>query len=344
MPDDLNPDPDETFVAGRAQPPESFASGRYTVLRILGEGGQKVVYLVHDDVLDRDCALSMIRSATVRIRRSRALEARSAGDGAARCPPNVVTVYDFGDEDGTPYLVCEYVPGGDLRRELATAAGAVDWSARSRIASDIAAGADGRARRGVIHRDVKPANVWLGDDGSAKLGDFGLAFSLDRSRMTMPGIVVGTAAYMAPEQARGDEVGERTDLYALGVAAVRDGLRTSAVRGLRPHGGCRAAHARGARRPVVAPVGHSAAARSAHHRIAREVSERASSQRVSGARPTPADRTATARVTGVASSLAATHAAPGRTAPRWTVAARTIVQSAPPKRRRPRVVRPASSR
>jgi eukaryotic-like serine/threonine-protein kinase len=129
---------------------------------------------------------------------------------------NIVSVFDFGEEDGAPYLVCEYVPGGDLRKELRSAGGSLPLERALAIAGDIARALAIAHGRGIVHRDLKPANVWLNDDGSAKLGDFGLAFSLDRSRLTMPGTVMGTAAYMAPEQALGEPVTARSDLYSLG--------------------------------------------------------------------------------------------------------------------------------
>ncbi|MDP9235798.1 MAG: protein kinase [Chloroflexota bacterium] len=215
MPLEPTPDPYDVTLVPRAAA-QTFAGGRYMVVRVLGEGGQKVVYLVHDNVLDRDCALSMVRSALVDPEDLERLKREAQAMARLGSQPHVVTVFDFGDEDGTPYLVCEYVPGGDLRRELNAAAGPLAlWRAIS-IASDVAQALEAAHARGVVHRDLKPGNIWLGDHGSAKLGDFGLAFSLDRSRLTMPGTVMGTAAYLAPEQALGEAVTERSDLYALG--------------------------------------------------------------------------------------------------------------------------------
>ncbi len=217
MPPEPPPDPsDATLVPG---PPaaKTFASGRYAVRRILGEGGQKVVYLVHDEELDRDCALSVVRSELLgpddleRLRREAQAMARLGAHS------NIVTVFDFGQEDGKPYIVCEYVPGGELRAELRAAGGPLPAERAVAIAMDVARALVVAHARGIIHRDVKPSNVWMNEDGSAKLGDFGLAFSIDRTRMTLPGSAMGTATYMAPEQARGEPADARTDLYALGV-------------------------------------------------------------------------------------------------------------------------------
>jgi len=206
---------DETMKA-TAPPARSFASGRYVVRRVLGEGGQKLVYLVHDEALDRECALSVIKSDLLepddllRLRREAQTMARLAAHS------NIVTVLDLGEEDGKPYLVCEYVPAGDLRQELRKAGGSLPLERALAIGADIARALAVAHARGVIHRDIKPANIWLCDDGSAKLGDFGLAFSIDRTRLTGPYTMLGTAAYMSPEQARGEPVTERSDLYALG--------------------------------------------------------------------------------------------------------------------------------
>ncbi len=215
MEQDPDSSTDDTMKAA-TRPAQRFASGRYMVRRVLGEGGQKLVYLVHDQALDRDCALSVIKSDflepedLLRLRREAHTMARLAAHS------NIVTVLDLGEEDGTPYLVCEYVPAGDLRQELRKARGSLPLERALSIASDVARALVVAHGRGVIHRDVKPANVWLCDDGSAKLGDFGLAFFIDRSRLTAPYTMLGTAAYMSPEQARGEPVTERSDLYALG--------------------------------------------------------------------------------------------------------------------------------
>ena len=199
-------------------PPEAktFASGRYVVKRLLGEGAQKSVYLVDDTTLGRQCALSMLNAALLdpsdvdRIRR----EAQTMAQFGAQS--NIVTVYDYGEEDGTPFIVCEYVPGGELREELAAAAGPLRLERALEVAIDICRALSFAHRRDIVHRDVKPGNIWLAEDGSAKLGDFGVALGSDRTRLTMTGAIVGSPAYMAPEQAQGQAVDARSDLYSLG--------------------------------------------------------------------------------------------------------------------------------
>ena len=129
--------------------------------------------------------------------------------------PNIVTIHDIGEE-GTPYIVCEYVPGGDLRQELRSAGRSLPLDRALAIARDLCRALAFAHSQGIVHRDLKPGNVWLSGDGSAKLGDFGLALAVDRSRLTMPATVMGTPAYMAPEQAQGQAMDARTDLYSLG--------------------------------------------------------------------------------------------------------------------------------
>ena len=131
--------------------------------------------------------------------------------------PNIVTVYDYGEEDGAPFIVCEYVSGGELRDELAVAAGPLPLERALTVGIDICRALSFAHGRDIVHRDLKPENVWLTEERSAKLGDFGIALSLGRTRLTMPGGITGTATYMAPEQVSGGEVDARSDLYAFGV-------------------------------------------------------------------------------------------------------------------------------
>jgi len=203
--------------------PDAFVGGRYRVERFLGEGAYKRVYLARDTTLDREVAFALIRAEmldTGRADRVR-LEAKAMGKLAGH--PNVVTVYDAGEEAGAPYIVEEYVDGGTLADALARGSGQpLPVEQAVRIAVDVCAALEHAHRYEVVHRDVKPSNVWLSGDGVAKLGDFGLVAALRQSgsgtlaRITGEGMMVGTIPYMAPEQAlgRGPEV--CSDLYSLG--------------------------------------------------------------------------------------------------------------------------------
>jgi len=203
--------------ASEEQLPTSFGDGRYEIKAFLGEGARKRVYLAHDQKLSRDVAFALIKTegldvgAMARVRRE-AQSTAKLGDH-----PNVVTVYDIGEENGRQFIVSQYMNGGSL-------ADLLDRSDKRRLsversielAEQIGAALAHAHSYGVIHRDVKPGNIWLGDDGSAKLGDFGLAIALDRSRLTTEGTMIGTVAYMPPEQATGRDVDARADLYSLG--------------------------------------------------------------------------------------------------------------------------------
>ena len=200
--------------------PESFAGGRYKVLRFLGEGGKKRVFLAHDALLDRDIAFSLIKTEGLDdVGRERIMrEARAMG---RLTHPNIVAIYDIGEHvapDGSkqPYLVQELMGGGDVEGLLEHAAGPLPLQQALDIAIATARGLEFAHAQSVIHRDLKPGNVWLTADGAAKIGDLGLAVTIGQSRLTSHGMMVGTYGYMPPEQALGQEVTPQADLYSLG--------------------------------------------------------------------------------------------------------------------------------
>ena len=197
--------------------PSAFGGGRYTVRSFLGEGAKKRVYLAHDAKLDREVAFALIKTegldadGLVRVRR----EAQAMGRLGDH--PHIVTIFDTGDEAGAPFIVSQYRGGGAVEDVLAKAEQhRITPDRAMRIAEQVCLALQHAHGRGIIHRDLKPGNVWLDADGNAALGDFGLAVAIDRSRMTMQGMMVGTVAYMAPEQALGRTPDARSDLYALG--------------------------------------------------------------------------------------------------------------------------------
>ncbi len=199
-------------------PPESIAGGRYRIVRMLGQGASKVVYLAHDEMLDRDVAVALFRveglddAGRARIVR----EARAMGRLGDH--PNIVGIYDIGQTDkGRPFIVSQYVPGGSLDALLKRSPGRrLDVAEAVRIGQELCRGIEHAHALGIIHRDIKPANVFLTSDGAPLLGDFGLAVAPDQSRITAKGMMVGTAAYMPPEQALGRPLEPRSDLYSLG--------------------------------------------------------------------------------------------------------------------------------
>jgi len=192
----------------------SFGDGRYVVRRQLGEGGQKVVYLVHDTQLGRECALASLKAGELSDVKLARLEREARAMARLTAHENIVTVHDIGREGVTPFMVCEYVGGGELADRLDAGPLAPDRAVA--VAKDLCRALDVAHAAGVVHRDVKPANVWLTESGRAKLGDFGLALAADENRVTAEGAVVGTPYYLAPEQALTGDVDPRSDLYALG--------------------------------------------------------------------------------------------------------------------------------
>lgn len=197
--------------------PQAFGRGRYEVVRVLGEGGMKRVYLARDSQLQREVAVSAFKSEGVE--QTAFLRARREAEAMGKLGdhPNVVTIYDIGDEDGELFLVSQYMSGGDLAGLLAQADDRQLAIAEVvRISTEISRALEHAHAHRVVHRDLKPQNVWLAPDGTAKLGDFGLAIAADYSRMTVEGMMVGTVAYMPPEQGLGRSADARSDLYSLG--------------------------------------------------------------------------------------------------------------------------------
>jgi eukaryotic-like serine/threonine-protein kinase len=215
----LVPSPPEPVVATPAElvSPASVANGRYELVRLLGEGGKKLVYLSKDGLLGREVALALIKADGLDAGgRERVLrEAQAMGRLGAH--PNIVAVFDLGEEQGRPFMVTELMGGGDLEGLLDKAAdGRLPVAQAVELGKGICRGLVFAHGQGVIHRDLKPGNVWLTSEGQPKIGDFGLALASERSRLTQEGTMVGTASYMPPEQALGGETTARADLYSLG--------------------------------------------------------------------------------------------------------------------------------
>ena len=212
--------------APAASQPTSFASGRYQVKRFLGEGGKKKVYLAHDTTLDRDVAFALIKTEGLDDTSRTRIQREAQAMGRLGSHPHIVTVFDLGQEpssagggsgQGQPCMVTELMGGGDVEDLIAGAGGhGLPLEQAIGIAVETCRGLEFAHSRGIVHRDLKPGNVWLTSDGVAKIGDFGVAVALDRSRLTTEGMMVGTVSYMPPEQAMGGEVTPRSDLYSLG--------------------------------------------------------------------------------------------------------------------------------
>ena len=196
---------------------EQLLADRFERERPLGRGGMSEVWLARDLALDRPVAIKILDQSAPGTRFKR--EARFA---ASLEHSNIVGVFDYGEAAGRPYLVLEYLPGGTLEELLTQAEGPVDYERTAAIARDVAAGLAHAHGRGIIHRDLKPSNVLFDAAGRAKIGDFGVARSVaDGAGITATGTVLGTALYMSPEQAAGEQTGPQSDVYAFGLMLYR---------------------------------------------------------------------------------------------------------------------------
>lgn len=190
--------------------PGTVLRGRYRLEQEIGRGGMGIVYRARDLELLRDVALKVVLQAGSEDARRRLLrEARAA---ASLNHPNIVAVFDVGEELGLPFFVMEFVQGRSLRGDEA-----LDLQRLVEIACRICDALEHAHASGVVHRDLKPDNILVTDTGHVKIADLGLALPGPDARISRSGMVVGTAAYMAPEQALGKAVDGRADLYALGV-------------------------------------------------------------------------------------------------------------------------------
>ena len=190
--------------------------GGFRVERTLGRGGMGIVYLATELRLDRQVALKVIRADLAGDESFRARFRSESRTAAAVEDPRVVTVFGAGETDGLLYVSMRYVAGRDLGR-MVEADGPLPPEDAARLIAQVADGLDAVHAAGLVHRDVKPHNVIVGDEGDAYLTDFGLAKAIaSTTGLTMTGEVIGTVDYMAPEQIEGRRVDARTDVYALG--------------------------------------------------------------------------------------------------------------------------------
>jgi eukaryotic-like serine/threonine-protein kinase len=189
----------------------SLLAGRYRVESRLGAGGMASVWLCHDERLDRPVAVKRLHADSPRDAERRFL--REAKLGASMNHPNLVSVFDTETDDEGLLIVMEYVEGESLAQALRR--GPLPTALVGEMARELGEALDHVHANGVVHRDVKPANVLLRQDGAVKLVDLGIAVSVDQTRVTRSGTVLGSAAYMAPEQLEGADVGPAADVYAL---------------------------------------------------------------------------------------------------------------------------------
>ena len=189
--------------------------GRYRIGRSLGHGGMATVHLARDEELGREVAIKRLSEALSGDEIFRERFMREARTAAGLSHPNIVGVFDVGEEEGIPYIVMECVEGRTLA-ELLAENGRIDPDRTVDLVLQACAGLEHAHAAGLVHRDIKPQNLLVREDDTLKIVDFGIAKPVDGTQLTLAGTILGTAAYLAPEQALGERVTAAADLYSLG--------------------------------------------------------------------------------------------------------------------------------
>jgi serine/threonine-protein kinase len=190
--------------------------GRYRLIELLGQGGMATIYRATDTGLSRDVALKLLRPEYLRDPDFSSRFRHEAQAAASLSHPNVVTVFDYGEDPSGPFIAMELVDGEDLASILKRS-GALPPRQSARIAAAVGRALAAAHAKGIVHRDVKPGNVLIGRDGRVKVVDFGIARALAEAQMTLPGTTLGSVHYFSPEQARGEQTTEASDIYSLGI-------------------------------------------------------------------------------------------------------------------------------
>lgn len=195
---------------------ENLQLKRYTIREKVGEGGMADVYLAYDNVLNRECAIKIMKLELASDPVARIRFRREADAAATLQHPNIVTIYDVGESNNRPFIVMEYVRGLTLK-SLIQQRGAIEKREAIFIATQIAEGLQAAHEAGVIHRDVKPHNILIKADSTAKITDFGIASVQGAIQLTQHDSVMGSVHYLAPECSRGESASEQSDIYSLGI-------------------------------------------------------------------------------------------------------------------------------
>ena len=195
--------------------PKISSIGKYRIIELVGEGAMGVVYRAQDSVLERTVAIKVMNESIARQEDLRKRFLHEAQAAASLQHPNVVSIYDLGEVDGHLFIAMEYVPGADLDTIVKDEEAPLTLQQKLDIVIDVLTGLSFAHKRGIVHRDIKPANIRIGEDGRAKIMDFGVAH-LASSKLTSTGASLGTPSYMAPEQITGGKTTPATDIFAVG--------------------------------------------------------------------------------------------------------------------------------
>lgn len=191
-------------------------SGRYQIVQTLGEGGMANVYLAYDLILKRDVAVKLmrldLRDNEAAIRRFR----REAISLTELVHPNIVNIYDIDEDNGTQFLVMEYVEGMDLKSYIAQNY-PIGYEKVVNIMDQVLSAVEEAHAHDIIHRDLKPQNILINADGQVKITDFGIALAASEYSLTQTNTLMGSVHYLSPEQARGSVVTKQSDIYSLGI-------------------------------------------------------------------------------------------------------------------------------
>lgn len=194
--------------------PHPTKIGKYEILEVIGRGGMGIVYKARDPLLNRLVAIKMVTAASTEDLATRQRFFREAQATASLRHPNIVTIYDLGEQEGNPYLVMEYIEGVTLEA-AALPTRQLSITEKINIIIDVCRGLDYAHERGVVHRDIKPGNVMVLKDGHAKIVDFGIAY-IGNDSLTKTGQIIGSIKYMSPEQLRGQATDGRSDIFSTG--------------------------------------------------------------------------------------------------------------------------------
>jgi serine/threonine protein kinase len=196
-------------------PPGTTLAGKYRIIEVLGRGGMGIVYKAEDTRLKRSVALKFLPPELIQDEEARVRFVLEAQTAAGLSHPNICTIHEINEEDGESFIAMEYVDGESLKARIEK--GPLEPDEAVNITLQVAEGLEEAHKKGIIHRDIKSANIMITEKGQAKVMDFGLAKVKGATLLTREGTTLGTVAYMSPEQARGEEVDHRSDLWSLGV-------------------------------------------------------------------------------------------------------------------------------